>query len=103
MKLTSGQIRRLRAEGHRLKLKPVITVGQRGLTDSLHAEIDGALDRHELLKLRIPPLERTARRAFADSICELHRAVLVENIGGVIVIYRRNGETDRFATVVGPA
>jgi RNA-binding protein len=103
MKLTSGQIRRLRAEGHRLKLKPVITIGQKGLTDSLHAEIDGALGHHELLKLRIPALERAERREFANSICDRHRAELVESIGGVIVIYRRNAEIDRFADVIKPS
>ena len=101
MELSSGQIRRLRAEGHRLGLKPVVTVGQKGLSDNLHAEIDAALDHHELLKLRIPALERDARREFAKSICDRHRAVLVESIGSVIVIYRRNEETDRFAAVVG--
>jgi RNA-binding protein len=101
MKLSSGQIRRLRAEGHRLGLKPVITIGQKGLTDNLHAEIDGALERHELLKLRIPALERGARRELGKAICERHRAVLVESIGSVIVIYRRNGETDRFAAAIG--
>ena len=100
MKLTSGQIRRLRAEGHRLKLKPVITIGQKGLTGNLHAEIDTALDHHELLKLRIPALERAARREFASSICDHHRAVLVESIGSVIVIYRRNPDSDRFASAV---
>jgi len=101
MKLTSGQIRRLRAEGHRLGLKPVITVGQKGLSDNLHAEVDNALDHHELLKLRIPALERAARRDFGKRLCDRHGAVLVESIGSVIVIYRRNGETDRFAAIVG--
>jgi RNA-binding protein len=101
MQLSSGQIRRLRAEGHRLGLKPVVIVGQKGLSDSLHAEIDAALDHHELLKLRIPALGRDARREFGNGICNRHGAVLIESIGGVLVIYRRNPETDRFAAVVG--
>ena len=54
MELNSGQIKRLRAEGHRLKLKPVVTIGQKGLTENLHNEIDQALSHHELVKLRIP-------------------------------------------------
>ena len=101
MKLSSGQIRRLRAEGHRLGLKPVVMIGQKGLSDNLHAEIDAALEHHELIKLRIPALERDEKRDFARAICERHRAVLVESIGSVIVIYRRNEESDRFAAVVG--
>lgn len=101
MELSSGQIRRLRAEGHRLGLKPVVIVGQKGLSDNLHAEIDAALDHHELLKLRIPALGRDARREFGKSICDRHGAVLVESIGSVIVIYRRNPDTDRFSAVIG--
>ncbi len=84
-----------------MKLKPVVSVGQKGLTDNLHQEIDQALTRHELVKLRIPGLEREARRELGRQICARHAAHLVEAIGGVIVIYRRNRETDRFASIVG--
>ena len=58
MELTSGQIKRLRAEGHRLKLKPVVIIGQKGLTENLHHEVDTALGHHELIKLRIPALDK---------------------------------------------
>ncbi len=100
MNLTPAQIKRLRAEGHRLKLKPIIIVGQKGLSENLHQEIDQALDRHELMKLRIPALERGARRELGEKICSQHRAQLVEAIGGVIVIYRPNLEQNRFAAVI---
>ena len=50
MTLNRGQIKQLRAEGHRLKLKPVVIIGQKGLSENLHAEIDAALSHHELLK-----------------------------------------------------
>jgi RNA-binding protein len=101
MKLTSGQVKRLRAEGHRLKLKPVVIIGQKGLSENLHQEIDSALDHHELLKLRIPALDKAGKRELAQSICDHHQATLVESIGGVIVIYRANKETDRFAAIIG--
>ena len=100
MNLTPAQIKRLRAEGHRLKLKPIIIVGQKGLSENLHQEIDQALDRHELMKLRIPALERGARRELGEKICSQHGAQLVEAIGGVIVIYRPNLEQNRFAAVI---
>lgn len=101
MKLTSGQIKRLRAEGHRLKLKPVVIIGQKGLSENLHQEIDSALDHHELLKLRIPALDKAGKRELARLICDQHQAVLVESIGGVIVIYRPNKEANRFAATIG--
>jgi RNA-binding protein len=100
MELSSAQIKRLRAEGHRLKLKPVVSIGQKGLGDSLHAEIEVALNHHELLKLRIPGADKAGKRELAGLLCEHHQANLVEAIGNVIVIYRRNPESDRFASVL---
>jgi len=101
MQLTSAQIKRLRAESHRLNLKPVIIIGQKGMSDNLHNEIDLALSHHELLKLRIPGLEKNDKRELAQQICARHEAQLIQSIGNVIVIYRANPEINRFATVVG--
>ena len=100
MELSRAQIKRLRAEGHRLKLKPVVIVGQKGLSENLQQEIDSALSHHELLKLRIPALAKPARRELAEQICHTQGAILVETIGGIIVIYRRNPESDRFAAIL---
>ena len=101
MELTSAQIKRLRAESHRRNLKPVVIVGQKGLGDNLRAEIELALEHHELLKLRIPALAKDDKRELARQICEQHEAQLIQSIGNVIVIYRPNPETNRFAAVVG--
>ena len=100
MTLNRGQIKQLRAEGHRLKLKPVVIIGQKGLSENLHAEIDTALTHHELLKLRIPGLDRAGKRELSELICQKHSASLVQSIGNVIVVYRRNLENDRFAKVM---
>ncbi len=100
MELSSAQIKRLRAEGHRLKLKPVVIVGQKGLSENLNTEVDLALTHHELIKVRIPALDKVSRRELATRICSDHNATLVESIGGVIVIYRRNPETDRLASKI---
>ncbi len=97
MALNSRQIRQLRASGHRQKLKPVVTVGQQGLGATVHAEIEQALAHHELIKLRLPGGNRGERRALSDAICQAHAAELIESIGGIIVIYRRNPERDRYA------
>lgn len=100
MELSSGQIKRLRAEGHRLKLKPVVIIGQKGLSENLQQEIDGALNHHELIKLRIPALSRAGKLELGKSICDRQQASLVESIGSIIVIYRRNKESDRFAPLL---
>ena len=100
MTLTRGQIKQLRAEGHRHKLKPVVIIGQKGLSENLHTEIDSALAHHELIKLRIPTLDRSGKRELTELICRQHAASLVDSIGNVIVIYRRNKESDRYASVM---
>ena len=100
MELTAAQIKRLRAEGHRRGLKPVVTIGQNGLGENLHEEIDRALARHELLKLRIPALPKPDKRELGRELCARHDAVQVEAIGNVLVIYRKNPKTDRFAAVI---
>lgn len=101
MNLSSAQVKKLRAEGHRLKLKPVVTVGQKGLGESLHNEIEVALNHHELLKLRIPGADRAAKRELAEMLCQRHQASLVEAIGNVLVIYRCNPDIDRFTKLLG--
>ena len=101
MELTRKQIKRLRAEGHRLKLKPVVIIGQKGLSENLHQELEVALAHHELIKLRIPAFDKPAKSTFCQLLCQRHQAQLVERIGNVIVIYRRNKETDRFASLLG--
>ncbi len=97
MALNSKQIKQLRASGHRQKLRPVVTVGQQGLGPAVHAEIERSLAHHELIKLRLAGGDRGYRRELSDAICREHAAQLVEAIGGVIVIYRRNPERDRYA------
>jgi len=103
MGLTSAQSKRLRAEGHRLKLKPVVIIGQKGFSDNLHNEIDAALTHHELIKMRIPALDKSAKRELCLNICSQHDAQLVQSIGNVIVIYRCNPDINRFAGLLGLA
>ncbi len=100
MELSSAQIKRLRAECHRRGLKPVVSIGQHGLSDNVQAEIDQALTRHELVKLRIPALPKPDKRELAHALCAHHAAIQVEAIGHVLVLYRRNPETDRFSAVI---
>lgn len=100
MNLKKSSIKHLRAQAHRLKLKPVVMVGQHGLSDNVHQEIDNALTHHELLKIRIPAQEREEKRAMIDEICNRHRAELIQSIGNVIVIFRRNSKSDRYAKLI---
>ena len=93
MALPEKQRRRLRQLGH--ALKPVVIVGGQGLRDAVIAEIDGALAHHELIKVRVNARERTARDAMIGSICGACGAELVQRVGHVALLFRRNPEKPR--------
>jgi len=79
--------KKLRAEAH--ALKPVVMIGQSGLTAAVLAELDIALNTHELLKVRIRA-ERDERKLIIEQICTEAGAELIQTIGQIAVIYRVN-------------
>ena len=90
MALTIQQKKTLRGLAHHLN--PVIQIGAKGITDALMDELNGALDHHELIKVRINEGDREARRAIIDAVVQSTGAELVQSIGKVFVLYRRNPE-----------
>ncbi len=84
-----------------MKLKPVVLVGQHGLSENVHHEIDSALTHHELLKIRIPGQEKDDRKSMIDAICSQHQAALIQSIGNVVILYRLNKKSNRFSKFVG--
>ena len=87
MKVTGSQKRHLRRLAH--QLKPVVMVGQHGLKAGLFDELEVALSAHELIKVRIAS-DREERKTIAAEIIEQTRADLIQSIGQMIVIFRRN-------------
>ncbi|MEQ8861619.1 MAG: ribosome assembly RNA-binding protein YhbY [Pseudomonadales bacterium] len=73
-------------------LDPVVLVGDQGISDALIAETERALGDHELIKVRIHAADRDARRALAEALAEACNAALVQTIGKITVLYRRNPE-----------
>lgn len=84
--LTSAQTRFLRGQAH--DLKAMLQVGGKGITDALVAEIDLALEHHELIKVKVGAEDRDARDAMIDQIAERTGAALVQRIGHTAVLYR---------------
>ena len=69
-------------------LKPVVMIGQQGLSEALLAELASSLNKHELLKLKIRTQNREQKQRMIDEIIKLTEAHLVQVIGNVLVIYR---------------
>ncbi len=87
MPLNTRQRQHLKALAH--KLRPVVLVGNAGVTAPLVREIEQALEHHELLKIRLPGVEREKRAKMLRQVCEQARSEAVQEIGRVAVIYRR--------------
>ena len=89
--LSNPQKRYLRGLAH--DLKPVIMVGAKGISDSLVAETGLAIERHELIKVRVAAGDRELRDQWITDLCERADAELVARIGNVAVLYRRSQDT----------
>ena len=87
MALNVKQRQHLKALAHHRK--PVVQVGNAGITAAVIKEIELALGRHELLKIRLPGVEREARTEMLKKICEATGADAVQEIGRVAIVYRR--------------
>jgi RNA-binding protein len=88
--LSAPERKVLKARAH--KLEPVVIVGAKGLTAEVVKEIDAALKAHELIKVRAPTLDRGARDQAVEEILAKTNSQLVQQVGKVFVIYRKNDE-----------
>jgi RNA-binding protein len=84
--LTPAARRALRARAH--ALRPVVSIGQQGLTAPVLHEIDVALLAHQLIKIRVFDDERARREALLGQICRDLDAAPVQHIGKLLVIWR---------------
>jgi len=86
MQLNNDIKKRYRSIGH--NLKPIVTVAGKGLTENVLAELERALEDHELIKIKIVADDRDARRALIAEICQSTKATNVQEIGKIALLYR---------------
>ena len=63
-------------------------IGQQGLSESVLAEINSTLLKHELIKIKLRVENRNDKQEIVEKIIEFSNTKLVQVIGGVLVIYR---------------
>jgi RNA-binding protein len=90
MPLNSKVKQQLKAKAH--KLKPVVFVGNNGLTENVIKEINCGLQAHELIKIRIQSEDRELKRELFAKSCEATQAEAIQFIGGIGVMYKKNKE-----------
>lgn len=85
--LKGSQKKYLKALAH--GLKPVVFIGQKGLTPTLAKAMDEALDSHELIKVRfIDFKEKEQKDALTKEIEKIHGCSKVSMVGHIATFYR---------------
>ncbi|WP_376697218.1 ribosome assembly RNA-binding protein YhbY [Wenzhouxiangella sp. EGI_FJ10305] len=87
MPLTKSQNKHLRGLSH--DLHPVVMVADKGLSENVLAEIEQALEHHELIKVKLRG-EREQRGAWIEQLVTTTGAQVVHRIGQVVCLYRRH-------------
>ncbi|AJR09831.1 ribosome assembly RNA-binding protein YhbY [Photobacterium gaetbulicola] len=90
MNLSTKQKQYLKGLAH--NLKPVVLMGANGLTEAVIAEIELALDHHELIKVKVAAEERETKVLIVDAIVRETKAEKVQVIGKTLVLYRQSEE-----------
>jgi len=75
--------------------KPVVRLGNAGLTEAVARETARALADHELIKVKAPGGDREARDALFEALAARTASALVHRIGNVAVLYRPHPQLPR--------
>jgi RNA-binding protein len=86
--LIGAQRRHLRKLAH--GKKPIVFVGDAGLSDAVFAALDQALSDHELVKVKLSGAE--AKRSLAEELARRSGAHLAGLVGHMVILYRPDPE-----------
>lgn len=95
MALSNPQKKKLKAHAH--GLKPVVRLGQSGLTDNVLDEIELAIEHHELIKVKISAEDRDDKNLTIQKIADRTRSDIVQSIGFMAVFYRENSDKKAYS------
>lgn len=83
----------LRALAH--SLKPVVQIGHQGLTAGVLAALDVALERHELLKVKVSGDAEVEAEDLGPELEQRTGCRVAQIIGHTLVLYRRRQENPK--------
>lgn len=90
MTLSNKQKQHLKGLAH--SIKPVVQLGNNGLTEGVLAEIEGAINHHELIKVKVPTDDKEEKALIIDAIVRETGAFKLQTIGHVVVLYKQSEE-----------
>ncbi len=88
MALSNEQKKAYRSIGH--TLNPVVIIAGQGLSKGVMEETNRALNDHELIKVKVSVGDRDARDLVIAQLLQTTGAELVQRIGNIALILRRN-------------
>jgi RNA-binding protein len=86
--LTGAQRRHLRSLAH--PLKPIVFIGEGGISEAVLKALDDALASHELVKIRLR--QPSNKKDAARHLAEASRSALCGVVGHTVVLYRPDPE-----------
>jgi len=92
MPIALSPARRQELKGRAHALDPVVLIGAGGLTPTVLAEVNRALDSHELIKIRVAHGDRRERERILSEVCAAADAAPVQHIGKILVVFRERPE-----------
>ena len=95
--MTISQVQRRHLRGLAHARKPVVWIGQQGLTAGVRRELETALSAHELIKVSVRVGDRAKRDTLIAELAVTSGAELVQRIGNVVTLYRANTDAPRLA------
>jgi RNA-binding protein len=86
MPLSKQDMQHFKAIGHHLK--PVLQLGDKGLSDRLIEELNLRLEDHELIKVKVAGRDRDDRDSIILELCQKTGAALIQRIGNIALLHR---------------
>lgn len=90
MTLSNKQKQHLKGLAH--SLKPIVQLGNNGLTEGVLAEIELAINHHELIKIKVASDDKEEKSLIMEAIIRETQAVKVQSIGHTLVLYKQSDE-----------
>jgi len=86
--LDNDTIRKLKGIGH--ELKPIVMIGNNGVTPAIINEVDRALNDHELIKVKLPAGSKHDRDVISSELAAAANAFVIQSIGRMALLLRQN-------------
>ena len=92
--LTGTQAKFLRGRAH--GLKPIVFVGQKGITDAFIRSVEEAFERHELIKVKfIDFKEKKQKKEMITAIEQKTGSLMAGIIGHVAILYKPHADPEK--------